>query len=171
MLSVIKWIIFIPISLLSTLAAWLVSPLCPLFAHDYSLRNTWLWWSTTPNTNLLGDPDHRKRWEGRSVYLQQVAWVLRNPSVNFQREVLGVDVQPGDTVETYGNGKAQDEGGAYLQTVSRNGRVRAWMVFGLWPYPFKRDKAFRLLLGWKTWDFGAKNPLQHTFRITPWKSV
>jgi hypothetical protein len=103
--------------------------------------------------------------------LQFVTWILRNPAVNFQREWLGVDCQPGDEVKTYGNGKAQDEGGAYLQTVSRNGRVRAWMVFGLWPYPFKKDKAFRLLLGWKTWDAFVKNPLQMTARITPWKSV
>lgn len=171
MLAVIKWLALLPFQFLSTFAAWLVSPVAPLFAHDYSLKGTAFWWSTTPNTDLRGDPDHRARWHDSNCYLQFVTWILRNPAVNFQRDVLGVDVQPGDTVETFGNAQAQDEGGAYLQTVSRNGRVRAWMVFGLWIYPFKRDKAFRLLLGWKTWDAFVKNPLQFTCRITPWKSV
>ena len=170
MTAVLKWIVLLPVFFASSLAAWIVAPLCPWFAHDYSLRGTWLWWCTTPNTNLLGDPDHRKRWEGRSVYLQQVTWILRNPSVNFQREVLGVDVHPDD--EYHQKHTPLDDGGEIkVETVRRDGRLIAWMYFALIPWFFRKDKAVRILLGWKCWDFCVKNPLQMTARITLWKSM
>jgi hypothetical protein len=172
MISVLKWIIFIPFQFGSTLLAYIVAPVAVLFRKEYSLKGTWFWWTTTPNTDLRGDPDHQERWEHKNCYLQFLTWIWRNPAVNFQREYLGVDCQEskGDYVETIGNRNAQDEGGSFIQFVKRNGRVRAWMIFCLWPYPFKKDKAFRILLGWKTWDTFIKNPLQYTFRITPWKS-
>ena len=170
MLAVLKWIAFLPVFFASSIAAWLVSPIAPLFAHDYSLKGTWLWWCTTPNTNLLGDPDHRKRWEGRSVYLQQVTWILRNPAVNFQRDYLGYEFTPDD--DYFQHHKPLSNGGIWKrETIFRDNRLRCWMIYFLIVYPFKKDKGFRFLIGWKTWDFGAKNPLQMTCRITPWKSV
>lgn len=33
----LKWFFMLPIYFLSVPCAWLVSPLAPLFAHDYSL--------------------------------------------------------------------------------------------------------------------------------------
>lgn len=170
MVAVIKWIAFLPVFFLSSIAAWLVAPIAPFFAHEYSLKGTWLWWCTTPVTDLLGDPDHRKRWEGRSVYLQQVAWILRNPSVNFQRDYLGFEYTPDD--EYHQRHIPLKRGGIIKrETLKREGKLACWMLYVLWVYPFKTDKAFRILLGWKCWDVGAKNPLQMTCRITPWKSV
>ena len=170
MLAIIKWVAFLPVFFLSSIAAWAVSPLAPFFAHDFSLKGTWLWWSTTPNTNLLGDPDHRKKWEGRSVYLQQVTWILRNPSVNFQREVLGVDVHPDDDYHQK-HTPLSDGGEIKFETIRRDGKLIAWMYFALVPWFFRKDKAVRILLGWKCWDFCVKNPLQMTARITLWKSM
>ena len=161
MLSVIKWLIFLPVSFASSIAAWLVSPIAPFFAHDYSLKNTWLWWCTTPNTNLLGDPDHQARWAGRSVYLQQVTWILRNPSVNFQRARLGVHVEPDDRV---------DDCGVWQFVRAPDGKLKAWMFYLVKPYG-NTGKGLRVLLGWKVWDAHKKDPLQMTCRITPWKTM
>ena len=170
MIAAVRWIICLPVSFLSTVAAWIVAPICPWFAHDFSLRGTWLWWATTPQTDLRGDPDHRERWHDKSSYLQQVTWVLRNPGVNFQREVLGVHVAFDDLIVTKGDPEVRDFGGHYSQFIKRDGVTIAWMFFGIWPYPFAKGKALRVLLGWKTWDAHVKDPLQITCRITLWKS-
>ena len=164
MMAVLTWIAFLPVFFLSSIAAWAVSPLAPFFAHDFSLKGTWLWWCTTPNTDLRGDPDHQKRWEGRSVYLQQVTWILRNPSVNFQREVLGVHVAPTDEhIQLMHEHVRRD-------FIRRDGKTTAWMIFGLVPYPGTKH-GFRILIGWKCWDAHVKDPLQMTCRITPWKTM
>jgi len=165
-----KWLVRLPLSFLGTLAAWIIAPLCPLFAHNYSLRGTWLWWATTPNCDLRGDPDHQARFKHKNSYFQQVWWVIRNPAVNFQRATLGVSVVKTDARKRVGNPRAQDEGGYFFDRVYRDGRVIAWMLFIYWQYPFKKDRAFRLLAGWKTWDFLVKDPLQLTGLIQPWKT-
>jgi len=170
MFSFIRWLISLPLSFLSTIAAWLVSPLCPFFAHDYSLRGTLFWWATTPNSLLIGDPDHQERHHHSNSWWQQVSWILRNPGVNFQRERLGVHVVPTDKVVRVGNPCAQDDGGWFFDRVYRDGRVIAWMIFLFIPYSFKKNRALRLLAGWKTWDFLVKDPLQITGLIQPWKS-
>lgn len=171
MLAFIRWLVSLPLFFLSTLAAWLVAPIAPAFAHDYSLKDTWLWWSTTPNTSLLGDPDHQKRFHYSNSWLQQAWWIVRNPAVNFQRDVLGVSFDKNtDTIHTIGNESAKDYGGAYLQYTKGKYFIKAWMLYAILPYELAPGKAFRLLLGWKTWDAGIKDPLQITFRVTLWKS-
>lgn len=155
-----RWFISIPLILLSTICAWLVAPICPFFAKDYSLKRTWLWWAVTPNTDLRGDPDHQERHNHSNSWWQQVSWVLRNPAVNFQRNTLGIHCQETDILEK----------GKYLSKVKRNGKTVAWMVFIYKQYPFKKDKALRILLGWKTWDFLVKDPLQITCLVQPWKT-
>lgn len=168
----LRWLLLLPVYFLSVLCAWLVSPIAPIFAHNYSLKGTWLWWCTTPNTDLRGDPDHQKRWHYKNSYLQQAAWVWRNPAVNFQREHLGVHVEPTDEVVTIGKPDAQETDGVMFQRVLREDRTIAWMVYAYLPYRHVfKGKAFRLLLGWKTWDAHKKDPLQMCFRVTPFKSV
>ena len=170
MLSILKWLVFLPASFASSVAAWLVAPIAPFFAHNYSLRGTWLWWSTTPNTDLRGDPDHQEKYHHKNSYIQQVHWIIRNPAVNFQREYLGVEFTPDD--EYHQCHRPLSNGGEWKREyLKRDGKLIAWMLYLVWVYPFKKDKAFRLLLGWKCWDFMSKNPLQHTCRITIWKSV
>ena len=168
--SFLLWVGCLPFFFISVIGAWLVAPIAPLFAKEYSLKNTWLYWCTTPDTNLLGDRNHQKRFEGKNKYLQQVWWIFRNPAVNFQRDVLGIPWKDTDQVITKGNEKAQFEGGSCFQRIVRDNRTIAWMIFSCISYPWFKDKAFRLLLGWKTWDKGKKNPLQFAFRITFWKS-
>jgi hypothetical protein len=169
-MAFLKWIALLPFQFLSTLGAWIVCPIAPLFAKNYSLKGTWFWWCTTPNTDLRGDPDHQKKYNYKNSYLQQVHWIFRNPAVNFQREVLGYAIQVGDNY--FPMQKPLRDGGIYrYETVEHGNKLRCWMFYLVWVYPFKKDKALRLLFGWKTWDFGVKDPLQFTCRITPWKSV
>jgi hypothetical protein len=170
MWSVIKWFLFLPIFFMSSIAAWIVAPVAVLFRHEYSLKGTAFWWTTTPVTDLRGDPDHQEKWHHRNCYLQFVTWIWRNPAVNFQREVLGVDVHPDD--DYHQKHTPLDDGGEIkVETVRRDGKLIAWMYFALIPWFFKKDKAVRILLGWKCWDFCVKNPLQMTARITLWKSM
>ena len=160
MMAVLKWIVLLPVFFLSSAAALLVSPIAPFFAHDYSLRGTWLWWSTTPNTDLRGDPDHQKRWNYLNCYMQFLTWIWRNPAVNFQRETLGVHVEPSDIRVEDGN----------WQYVKRDVRTTAWMYYLVKPYG-KTGKGLRVLFGWKVWDAHKKDPLQMTCRVTIWKTM
>jgi len=171
LISLLRWIVSIPVSFIVTVFAWIVAPIAPLFAKNYSLKGTIFWWATTPNTDLRGDPDHQERFHYSNSWFQQVWWIIRNPSVNFNREVLGVHVVPTDECIRIGNPKAQDEGGVFFDRVYRDGVVICWMIFVYIPYPFKKNKAFRMLMGWKTWDFLKKDPLQMTFLIQPWKTM
>ena len=165
-----RWLIQIPVFFLSSIAAWIIAPIAPLFAKNYSLKGTAFWWCTTPQTDLRGDPDHQEKYHHKNSYFQQVHWILRNPAVNFQKEYLGVHVEDTDTVETIGDEESKDYGGSYWQYIVRDGKRIAWMYYCIKPYSFWKGKAFRALIGWKTWDAHVKDPLQMTFRITPVKS-
>jgi hypothetical protein len=164
MWSVIKWFLFLPIFFTSSIAAWIVAPVAVLFRHEYSLKGTAFWWTTTPNCDLRGDPDHQEKWHHRNCYLQFVTWIWRNPAVNFQRNVLGVHVEPTD------NHIQLTRGYIRRDWIHRGDKTTAWMIFGLIPYPHT-NHGFRFLLGWKCWDAHVKDPLQMTCRITPWKSI
>lgn len=170
MLSVIKWLLLLPFQFGSTFAAWLVAPIAVLFRKGYSLKGTVFWWTTTPNCDLRGDPDHQEKWKHKNCYLQFVTWIWRNPAVNFQRNQLGYSVNPNDEYNPIYKPLARG-GELKCETIRADSRVVCWMYYLVWVYPFKTDKAIRILLGWKTWDFMVKNPLQMTCRITFWKSV
>ena len=170
MLSVIKWIAYLPLYFLSILAAYILAPIAVLFRHGYSLEGTCFWWITTPNTDLRGDPAHQERWNYANSYPQFVTWIWRNPAVNFQREYLGVSVDSDD--EYHQHHKHLPLGGEYKREyLERNGRIIAWMIYVLIPWCFYPKKGFRLLIGWKCWDVGYKSPLQYACRFTLWKSV
>ena len=82
-MAFLKWIVLLPFQFLRSFAAWLVCPIAPLFAKNYSLKGTWFWWCTTPNTDLRGDQDHQKKYNYKNSYLQQVHWIFRNPAVKM----------------------------------------------------------------------------------------
>lgn len=156
----LKWLLLLPIFFASTLVAYILAPIAVLFRKEYSLKGTCFWWITTPNTDLRGDPDHQERWHHANSYLQFLTWIWRNPGVNFQRETLGVHVEPTDNHITDGN----------WQYVKRDGRTTAWMFYLVKPYG-KSKHGLRVLLGWKVWDAHKKDPLQMTARVTLWKTM
>jgi hypothetical protein len=156
----LKWFLLLPIFFASTLFAYIMAPVAVLARREYSLKGTCFWWITTPNCDLRGDPDHQEKWHHANSYLQFLTWIWRNPAVNFQRETLGVHVEPSDIRVEDGN----------WQFVERDGRRTAWMYYLVKPYG-KTGKGLRVLLGWKVWDAHVKDPLQMTARVTLWKTM
>jgi hypothetical protein len=159
-MTYLKWLLLLPVFFASTLVAYVLAPIAVLFRRGYSLRGTCFWWITTPNCDLRGDPDHQERWHHANSYLQFLTWVWRNPAVNFQRERLGVHVEPSDI---------RVEDGTW-QYVKRGGKTMAWMYYLVKPYG-ATGKGLRVLLGWKVWDAHVKDPLQMTCRVTIWKTM
>lgn len=74
--------------LAAEIVAILLAPAIPLFAMDGWLPR-WLWWFQTPDNPLTGDTGHQARWTGRSRYLQQVSWLVRNRAYGFKWGPLG----------------------------------------------------------------------------------
>ena len=48
-------LIYLPINLLFTALAWLVSPALPAFASEDGWLPKWLWWFQTPDNSIDGD--------------------------------------------------------------------------------------------------------------------
>ena len=174
-LTVLKFICFLPLSFLLTLGAWILAPIAPLFrTKDYRLPKPWLWWMMTPHTDLRGDPDHQKKWNGKSEYLQMVTWILRNPACNGQREWLGFTMKTGDVAHLYGDEDIGDnigKSGTRLTTVTRDGKVKAFHYYVVKQYGHSK-KCFRCQFGWKLWAHPTVTgePCQITGLIQPIKS-
>lgn len=171
MFSVLKWISFLPIAVLGVVAAWIVSPICPLAVDPLTWRLPWwLAWASTPHTDLRGDRAHRMRFGDRNSYVQLWWWVMRNPAVVFQRNVLGVTIRPEDEFSYRGDIDARDHGGGWwISTLTRNNRAVAFQVFCYQPYG-SSGHGLRILLGWKMWDGTVTGePSQFVARITLWK--
>lgn len=173
MYAFLKWLTFLPLSILGVLAAWLVAPICPIFVDRLTWRlPKWLAWASTPHTDLRGDKAHRERFGDRNSYLQLMWWVIRNPAVVFQRELLGVTVRYSDDFTYKGDIDARDHGGGWwLSTLRRGRRITAFQFYCFFPYG-STGKGLRLLFGWKLWEGGVTGePCQYCNRITIWKSA
>jgi hypothetical protein len=90
----IIWILLVPISLIVTLLAVILSPILPAFATDQSgpcdnnsytcvgpRLPKWLSWFQTPDNSLYGDATFISK-NGES-YWSQVKWIVRNPGYGF----------------------------------------------------------------------------------------
>lgn len=180
---ILKWLALIPVSLVSSLLAWVVAPVAPLFVD----RETWrlpktLRWCSTPTTWLRGDRAHMAKYgdggnpDDRSMNLRRwwqcVHWILRNPSTYFQRlGFIGIQAKPTDHYVVYGNPETRSETitGWMCGWLFTEGKPRAFHLYAIVLYPHFPGKGLRICLGWKMWLDGEL-PAQHTCRITPWKS-
>ena len=93
------YILLVPISLLVTLLAILLSPILPLFttSQDGWLDNhsswgkgprlpVWLNWFMTPDNSLDGDPTFEVL--NGTGYFSKVKWLCRNPAYSFALKYL-----------------------------------------------------------------------------------
>lgn len=98
-MAYLTYLLLVPVSLLLTLLAILISPILPLFASDsygwldnHSKQGTgprlpdWLSWFMTPDNSLDGDATF-ERLNGTG-YFAQVKWLCRNPSYSFALKYL-----------------------------------------------------------------------------------
>lgn len=183
-LVILKWIIYIPISLLSSLAAWIVAPIAPLFVD----KTTWrlpkaLRWCSTPTTWLRGDRAHMAKYGdygdpsdhsfGLRRWWQCTHWILRNPATYFQRlGFIGIQSKDGDQYTVYGNPAVRNENvtGWFCGWLYNNGRPRAFHFFAVVMYPRFPGKGLRICLGWKLWQAPAVGKTcQHTARVAIFK--
>ena len=172
---VFKWITLLPLSLLTTLAAWLCAPFIVLFHDDeYRLPKAWRW-ASTPSSSLLGDAGHQARWAGRSRYWQMVWWIWRNPAVVVQKTPpLGFEVAPDDVYRADGDEATADNAGGHsgriLRIIERDGRPVAFQLYWVHQYRHHPSRCFRACLGWKLWAHPAAGyKAQLTGRISPFK--
>lgn len=171
----LKWLLLLPLSLLTTLAAWVVAPVIVLFHDDeYRLPKAWRW-ASTPSSSLLGDAGHQARWAGRSRYWQMVWWIWRNPGVVAQKTPpLGFEVAPSDIYHADGDEATADNAGGHsgrvLRVIERDGKPAAFQLYWVHQYAWHPSRCFRACLGWKLWARPAPGyQAQLTGRISPFK--
>ena len=173
---IIKWLALLPLSLLTTLAAWALCPILPLFADKQTHRlPAWCEWASTPYSSLLGDEGHQARWAGKPQYLQEVAWIWRNPArVAQMRPPLGFVVEDGDTYYSRGDEQTADNAGGHagsvFRWVERDGKPVCFQLYWVHQYAWHPSRCFRACLGWKLWARPAPGyHAQLTGRISPFK--
>lgn len=173
---VLKWLLLLPLSLLTTLAAWALCPILPLFADKQTHRlPAWCEWASTPYSSLLGDEGHQARWAGKPQYLQEVAWIWRNPArVAQMRPPLGFEVAPDDVYRADGDEATADNAGGHsgrvLRIIERDGRPVAFQLYWVHQYRHHPTRCFRACLGWKLWAHPEPGyRAQLTGRISPFK--
>lgn len=170
----LKWLLLLPLSLLTTLAAWLCAPVIVLFHDDkYRLPPKWQW-ASTPSSSLLGDAGHQARWAGRSRYWQMVWWIWRNPArVAQMRPPLGFVVKDGDIYHSRGDELTADNGGGHagsvLRWIERDGRPVCFQLYIVHRWG-NSNRCFRWNAGWKLWkDPPVGLAAQITGRVSPFK--
>lgn len=173
----LKWLLLIPCYYAITLASWLVAPIAPLFRQEDYYLPPWLKWANTFTDTLLGDKNHQRRCKeaGMSEYAQMVTWILRNPGRVGQSKWIGFMMKEQDTEETFGNPDAGDNhgiSGTMFVKVYREGRVVCFQHYAVLQYPFRPDKCWRSIIGWKLWEHPtvSDQPKQFSFIIQPWKT-
>lgn len=173
---IIKWLLLLPLSLLTTLAAWVLCPILPLFADKETHRlPKWAEWASTPYSTLLGDAGHQARWKGRSQYLQMVWWICRNPAVVAQKTPpLGFEVAPSDIYHADGDETTADNAGGHsgrvLRIIKRDGKPAAFQLYVVHQYAWHPSRCLRICLGWKLWAHPEPGyRAQLTGRISPFK--
>ena len=95
----ILWIILVPISLIVTLLAVILSPILPVFATEqegpldnggsYGLGPRlpkWLSWFQTPDNSLDGDAAFERN--NPPSYFSKIKWIIRNPGYGFSVKYL-----------------------------------------------------------------------------------
>ncbi len=95
----IIYLLLVPISLILTLAAIILSPILPLFASQQDGWNDnhsywgpgprlpkWLGWFQTPDNSLDGDATFEKI--NGTGYIAKIKWLVRNPAYAFALRYL-----------------------------------------------------------------------------------
>lgn len=171
------YILLVPISLLLTLVALVISPILPLFASEqmgyldngsrYGLGPRlpkWLNWFMTPDNSLDGDETF-DRLNGRS-YWSKVKWLCRNPAYAFGIRYLNSPYY--STVSGDKTIKDNDNAKAGWCLVTSNGLFQF-----TWVRPIGFNRCIYCNFGWNIRalvDDNVKtkpNPYEATFVFSP----
>lgn len=165
-----RWFVFLPLSLLMLLLAYVLAPLLALCASRAGWLPGWLSWFQTPDNTLDGDAGWKlDHWQWRyrlpqwlGEYVGRVGWLWRNPAYGFDLDVLGFAAAPGAVRKVWGD-QTTNSNKSYLALATNPDGKRAWQVFVRW-------RRLRINLGWKLWGWAP--PSQHQFVVyfSAWKS-
>ena len=172
-LSMIKWVVLLPLHFLMIILCYILSPILPLFAIGKETLPSWLSWFQTPDAPLSGDEGFQHLYPSiKSTYLRRILWLQRNPAYGFAWSVLAAEVKPETLVFSVGKvlAKEGDWGAAYIWTEDNKYfqvRVFCPTVFG---------KCLKFRIGWKlktlaVLGHGTDSKSKYVFTCNPFKSV
>lgn len=172
------YIILVPINLLVTLLALIISPILPIFSSEQDgwLDNhsswgkgprlpSWLNWFMTPDNSLDGDATFEKL--NGTGYWSKVKWLCRNPAYSFGIRYL----VPEYITSVFGDPTIKDNDNAKQGwcLVRANGLFQLRIVKRL----FGSSRCFYCNLGWNILGLvdvnvnPKPNPWQATFVFSP----
>ena len=174
-----KYFLLVLISLLASFLNYFLAPLVVLFASDAGWLPRWLSWFQTPDNSLDGDDgwktEHRpykaqdtkfQRWVNR------FCWLYRNSMYGFAIDVLGLKVQPTDTLIIQGDPKVSNRPlceGVVHRKLLRDGQLIGFQWYGV--FGWSQKYCLRINLGWKLWgDHNQPRSCQLTFSPNPFMS-
>ena len=151
-MRMLKWILILPLDILTTLLAYLIAPILALFAdgegdvtlHKYNPLRLWL----THDNPIEGDEAHYERWADwtskHGLFVQRVAWLWRNKAYGWSYYVWSVKVKPEDQMKVGGNPDVNygDPHGKFWAV-----HKKGWMLYATGNSLFGRY--WRIYIGWK----------------------
>ena len=173
-LGILLWLVLLPISLLSILVGWVLSPVIVLFCDKDGWLPHWLWWFQTPDNSMDGDGGwKREHWlwrfklpEWLGTYVGRVGWAIRNPVYGFALSVLAAH-SPVEPFNWYGNPKITNTNPVVDGWLFVTSGIY-WNLYIILPTPW--GKTFRLYLGWKLRNGEGRGPYQYVSFINPFKA-
>lgn len=175
-ISIIKYILLVPIDLLMSPIGRLLNPIAILFASKDGWLPKWLWAFQTPDNSLDGDEGFKRehRWFRNDlnflkIYLNRVQWLNRNSMYGFDFMVMGANIEPGFTYRCIGDesvGNRPLHEGLVIRIV----RNPSGSVYWQWYYvkAWSKTKCLRINLGWKLWgELRSGQHKQFTFNVWP----
>lgn len=173
----LNWIRLLILGKLFTLFSVSIAWLLPLFSNKEGWLPKWLSWFQTPDNSLNGDDGFKSehRWFRKDsdvdtnrvkIYINQVLWLIRNPSYGFDIDVLGK--KPSGTRRVFGDPEIQDQPqgkSGYLFITYDN----VWMLYLVKQYGTS-NKCFRFRAGWKLANPSLNDKAQIAFNLQPFKS-
>jgi hypothetical protein len=176
-LSVIKWLLLIPLDIVFGIIAKILNPVVVLFASDSGYLPWWLSYFETTDNSLDGDSgwveNHlwfAKGSRGIKRYIERVRWLMRNTGMGFNEKVLGGLANGGMLYTAVGDeatGNRPLHNGWVFRTITNpNGRGTYWCFY--YVRSWNSTMCIRILLGWKIWQYpqvGKK--LQFTLNFNP----
>lgn len=157
-ISIIKWISFIPLNLFVSVVGRLLNPLVVLWADKNGKLPRYFIYFATLDNSLDGDNGWQdKKWfkgsKSRIVrYINRVRWLMRNNCNGFHLLVTGFKVKPVFVYSSKGDEKVGNRplhNGWVLRKLKQDGKtyfqfyyVKSW----------SKTNCIRILLGWKIWQ-------------------
>jgi hypothetical protein len=86
--KVVLWFALLIPNAVVVVAAWMLAPVLGLLVNDAGRLPRALRFFEAADNSAFSEPDHARRWAGRSRYRCAVAWFWRNPAYGFSNGIF-----------------------------------------------------------------------------------